>query len=483
MSNQVENGSSSCGVNCPTARPIVIIGSGSAAFAAATQLAQTGKRVKVIEAQPQIGGTCVNVGCVPSKILIQAAKLAHETEQTAFEGLQMNQACVLREKLAQQIQARVDELRYAKYEKLLETYPNISVMRGRAKFLSASKIQVIGIDYQTAEIEVDKVLIATGSIPLIPKIAGLKGTPFWTSTEALFATKTPKHLMVLGASVVALEIAQAFLRLGSQVTVLARSTLLSREDAALGAELQQALEAEGMVVYTNVTPDKIDYVDGLFQCQLNDSTPLEADQLLVATGRQANTAELGLALAGVEIDAKGQIKVNAHLQTSQPNIYAAGDCTQLPQFVYVAAAAGTRAAKNILGGDETIQLETLPTVVFTDPQVANVGLNPAQAQQQNIEVIVRKLSLENVPRALANFNTTGFVQLVAEAKTQRILGAQILADVAGEMIQTATLAIAQKMTISDLANTLFPYLTQVEALKLCAQTFTQDVSQLSCCSG
>jgi mercuric reductase len=178
----------------------------------------------------------------------------------------------------------------------------------------------------------------------------------------------------------------------------------------------------------------------------------------------------------------GVIAVNEHLQTSVPHIYAAGDCTDQPQFVYVAAAAGSRAAQNMAGGEATLDLRSMPTVVFTDPHIATVGLSEAEARLKGIETDSRFLTLDNVPRALVNFDTRGFIKMVAEAGTGRLLGVQVVAAEAGELIQAAALAIHHNMTVADLGSQLFPYLTMVEGLKLCAQTFTKDIKQLSCCA-
>jgi mercuric reductase len=213
------------------------------------------------------------------------------------------------------------------------------------------------------------------------------------------------------------------------------------------------------------------------------SERLSGDRLLVATGRRANTGSLGLDRAGVRSDADGAIEVDEHMRTTSEGIYAAGDCTTSPEYVYVAAAGGTRAAINMTGGDARLDLSVLPAVVFTDPQVATVGLSEAQAQGRGIEADSRTLTLDNVPRALANFDHRGFIKLVAEKTTGRLLGAQILAAEAGEIIQTAALAMRAAMTVSELGGQLFPYLTMVEGIKLCAQTFTRDVKQLSCCAG
>jgi mercuric reductase len=210
---------------------------------------------------------------------------------------------------------------------------------------------------------------------------------------------------------------------------------------------------------------------------------LRADKLLIATGRTPNTRGLALEAAGIAVNAQGAIVIDQGMRTRTPHIYAAGDCTDQPQFVYVAAAAGTRAAINMSGGDAILDLTTMPAVVFTDPQVAKVGLSEVDAHLQGIATDSRVLPLDHVPRALANFDTRGFIKLVAESGSNRLLGVQVVAPEAGELIQSAALAIRAGMTVQDLAGQLFPYLTMVEGLKLAAQTFTTDVSKLSCCAG
>ncbi len=327
----------------------------------------------------------------------------------------------------------------------------------------------------------DRVLIATGASPAVPAVPGLTETPYWTSTDALHCRETPARLAVVGSSYVALEIAQAYQRLGSEVTVLARSTLLSRQDPAIGQTLQATFEGEGLRVLTDTAVTNVAFGDGEFTLSTHHG-PIVADRLLVATGRTPNTGSLGLEAVDVATDERGAIRVNDRLRTSNPAIYAVGDCTDLPQLVYVAAAAGTRAALNMTGGDERLDLSVTPTVIFTDPQVATVGMDEGKARTAGIATISRRLELENVPRALANFDTRGFIKLVADANTGRLLGAQVLAHNGGEIIQTAALAIRSRMTVHELAATLFPYLTMVEGLKLCAQSFTRDVSQLSCCA-
>ncbi len=459
---------------------VVIIGSGSASFAAALRAAEKGASVIIVEAGT-VGGTCVNVGCVPSKIMIRAAHIAHQQARHPFSGLGKSTSKIDRAALVQQQQRRVDELRHNKYESILESNQNINLIQGRARFIDARTIEITK-SCGTVRITGDRFLIATGRAPNIPATPGLAITPYWTSTTALVAEQLPEHLLVYGASVVALELAQAFLRLGSKVTLVARSTLLSKEDPAIGVGLQAALEAEGMRILTHTQVRTVRHESGVFHLDIGNEI-LVGDQLLVATGRQPNTPGLGLEAAGVEVDATGAVVIDAHMRTSAPHIYAAGDCTNQPQYVYVAAAAGTRAARNMMGEDVVLDLSAMPAVVFTDPQVATVGLTEQQAKAQYLDTESRTLSLDNVPRALANFDTNGFIKLVAEKKTGRLLGAQILSPEAGEIIQTAALAIRNGMTVQELGDQLFPYLTMVEGLKLCAQTFFKDVKQLSCCAG
>jgi len=465
---------------------IAIVGTGSGAFAAAIRAVERGATVTIIEGGEVIGGTCVNVGCVPSKIFIRGADIAHVQGHHRFDGVTLNKPIIDRKAMVAQQQQWVEKLRYAKYESILESNPGIKLVRGMARFKDASTLIVTKKDIQgnTGEIEIkaDRILLAVGASPSIPDITGLKDTPYWTSTEALAADSIPEHLIVLGASVVALELAQAFRHIGSEVSVLARSTLLSKEDPQIGKGLTAAFETEGIKVMLDTTPDSVSHDARQFSLQTNNGEVV-GDQLLVATGRAPNTATLDLNKAGVRTDKRGGIIVDDYMRTNVENIYAAGDCTNQPQFVYVAAAAGTRAARNMTGDDIAMDLSVMPAVVFTDPQVGTVGLTEQQAADQGLEVESRTLDLENVPRALANMDTRGFIKLVAEKDSGRIVGCQVLAHEGGEIIQTAALAIRNKMTTAELADQLFPYLTMVEGLKLCAQTFRKDVKQLSCCAG
>ena len=461
---------------------IAVIGSGGAAMAAALKAVEQGARVTLIE-RGTLGGTCVNVGCVPSKIMIRAAHIAHLRRESPFDGgIAAAPPAILRERLLAQQQARVDELRHAKYENILDGNTAITMLRGEARFRDGHHLTVRLTDGGEREVAFDRCLIATGASAAVSPIPGLKDTPYWTSTEALESDTIPQRLAVIGSSVVAVELAQAFARLGSRVTILARSTLFFREDPAIGEAVTAAFRAEGIEVQEHTQASHVAYAAGEFVLTTGHGI-VAADKLLVATGRTPNTRGLNLEAAGVTINAQGAIVIDKGMRTSNPHIYAAGDCTDQPQFVYVAAAAGTRAAINMTGGDAALDLSAMPAVVFTDPQVATVGYSEAKAHHDGIETDSRTLTLDNVPRALANFDTRGFIKLVIEEGSGRLIGVQAVAPEAGELIQTAVLAIRNRMTVQELADQLFPYLTMVEGLKLAAQTFNKDVKQLSCCAG
>ena len=460
---------------------VAVIGSGGAAMAAALKAAERGARITLIE-RGTIGGTCVNTGCVPSKIMIRAAHIAHLRKESPFDkGISAQTPVVDRAQLLQQQQARVEELRDAKYESILRDHPAITVLSGEARFVDANNLIVQLSEGGEQTVPFDRAFIGTGARPAVPPIPGLADTPYLTSAGALALDTLPARLIVIGAGFVALELAQAFARLGSQVTVLARGDLLSRDDPAIREAMEAAFRREGIEVLKRAQARRVDHADSQFIVDTSAGT-LRADQLLVATGRTPNTEALNLKGIGVET-AQGAIRVDERLQTTAPGIYAAGDCTDQPQFVYVAAAGGSRAAVNMTGGEATLDLGAMPAVMFTDPQVATAGLTEAEALEQGFSVDSRVLELENVPRALVNFDTHGFIKMVADRDSGRLLGVQAVAGEAGELIQTAVLALRSGMTVQDIGNELFPYLTLVEGLKLCAQTFTRDVKQLSCCAG
>ena len=461
---------------------LVVVGGGSAGFAAAIKAAEMGVRVAMAEGGT-LGGTCVNVGCVPSKTLIRAAEAQHRRAHHGFNGVPATDGRPDWAVVRAQKDELVSDLRQAKYWDVLRSYEAVTLLEQHAEITSGHSVRLA--DGRT--IKAGKVLVATGASPWVPPIPGLAEAGYLDNVTAMALERLPASLIVIGASAVGLELAQMFARLGVKVTVLeALSRVASVEDPDVGIALGHYLRDEGLDVHVGVRIGQVGRVaDGYTVSFTDDAGPrvARAEQLLVATGRRANTIGFGLETAGVSLGKKGEIVVNEFLQTANADIYAAGDVIGDPMFVYVAAYGGALAAENALGGNaRRFDLAALPKVTFTDPAVASVGLTDVQAQAAGIEPLVSKISLEHVPRSLAARDTRGFVKLVADAATRRIVGAHILAAEAGEMVTEAALAVKHGLTIEDLSTAFHPYLTLSEGIKLAAQTFDKDVSKLSCCA-
>jgi mercuric reductase len=460
---------------------LMTIGGGSAAFAAAIKAAELGARVAIVE-RGTIGGTCVNVGCVPSKTLIRAGELRYHCAHPVFAGLAGCEEPSNWEAVVRQKDELVAALRQEKYVHVAGMYPNIEILRGEARLLGGRKIAIDGRVHSPG-----KILIATGSHPWAPAIPGLEEGGYLDSTAALELKELPDSLIVIGGGSIGLEIAQLYAHFEVKVTILeVLPRIAASEEPEISEAMTNYLEGEGVKICSGVTIDRVERSGGEYSVHItkNESGQSHrARQLLVATGRRPTTGGFGLEQAGVRLGKKGEILVNEHLQTDNPDIYAAGDCLGEPMFVYVAAYGGGIAAENALNGaGKVYDLSALPRVTFTDPQIASVGLTEAHAMGKGLRIESAVLDLKNVPRALASRNTRGLVKLIAEQESGRLLGAHVLAAEAGEVIQEAILAIRFGLTVQDLVETFHPYLTMVEGIKLAALTFKKDVAKLSCCA-
>ena len=458
---------------------LVVIGSGSAAFAAAIHATEAGARVALMESNV-VGGTCVNVGCVPSKAMLAPAEVLHRAGHHPFSGLDRVIPGFNLGEMVDSKNALVDHLRQEKYLDLAVAY-GFTICKGLAEFTDGETIECGG-----ERMRAGKYIIATGASPAIPPIPGLEDSGYLTSTTALELREPPKRLAVLGAGPVALEMGQLFMRLGSAVTFISRGEVASREEPETSEALQAVLEEEGARVLTNVTVTRVERVGSARRVSFTrEGKPdaVEVDEILVATGRRPNTDGLGLEKAGIELDERGAIKVGDDLQTTNPRVWAAGDVTAHAQFVYVAAYEGKIASQNALeGAGRKVDFHSLPRVIFTSPTFAAAGLTDEQANARGIDCECRVLPMSAVPRALVNRDTRGFVKIVAEAGTGKIVGVSMVAEGAGDVIQSAVLAIQFGLTTDEVANTWAPYLTFAEGFKLAAQTFKRDVSKLSCCA-
>lgn len=469
---------------------LAVIGSGGAGFAAAIGARRKGRSVVMIE-RGTAGGTCVNTGCVPSKALLAAAEARQVSLDGRFPGISAVPFGVDANRLLDGKRELVASLRAGKYVDLAAEY-GWDILAGSAGFDTTTGGPVLRVDLHAGgadEVEADQYLIATGSTPWAPPIDGLAEAGYLTSTTAMELAGLPASMLVLGGNAVGLEQAQLWNRLGVDVTVVeAQPRLAPFEEPELSEVIERAFRREGIRVVTAANVTRVERTENGYRLALaaasNGQPPeLRAEQLLVATGRRPATDGLNLDAVGVKVGRRGEVVVDEFLRTGNPRIWAAGDVTGHPQFVYVAAAHGALVVDNALDDvGRTLDYTALPRVTFTSPALAAVGMTDAQAVEAGIRCECRVLPLEHVPRALVNRDTNGVIKLVAERGTGRLLGAHVAAEGAGDVIAAAGYALANQMTVHQLAESWMPYLTMAEGLKLAAQSFTRDVAKLSCCA-
>ena len=421
------------------------------------------------------------MGCVPSKTLLRAAESYHRAGHHPFEGTETTAGTVDYGKLVVQKDELVSDLRQEKYADLIDEY-GWEFVEGEARFEDAGTLRV-----GDRRIRAETYLVATGARPAVPEVPGLEEAGYLTSTTAMELDRVPESVLVIGAGYVALEQGQLLSRLGSRVTLMQRGARLLRDyEPEVSEAVAAGLEREGIEVLTGVRVKRAERTETGKRLYLDvdgEEQLLEGEQIMVAVGRSSNVERLRLDRAGVELDERGAVRVDEQLRTSNPRVWAVGDVTLGPQYVYVAAHEGALMVDNALSqAGRTLDFSALPGVMFTDPQVATVGLTEAQARAEGRDVATSVLPLSAIPRALVNRDTLGVFKLVADAATNKVIGAHIVAENAGDVIYAATLAVKFGLTVSDLADNFAPYLTMSEGIKLAAQTFGRDVSKLSCCA-
>src|SRR6266536_3099007 len=421
---------------------LIINGGGSAAFPAAIKANELKLNTLLINGGLPLGGTCVNIGCVPSKFLIRAAENIYHSSYSPFEGIEQCKPKIDFGKIIRQKKQLVADMQKRKYVDLLSDLEFVTVAEGDATFKDKNTVVASDTEYNGL-----KFIIATGSTTAIPPIEGLDSVQYFTNDTLFDLEEQPQSLIIVGGGYMGLEIAQAYNRFGTDVTILeALNEILSTETE-------------------------------------NITKTIKATHLLIATGRKANTQNFGLERVGVKTAKKGYIEVNEMMETSIDNIYAIGDVTNLPAFVYTAATEGGIAVGNAFQDNETkLDLNALPWVVFTDPQIAGVGMDEKAAKEKNIPYEVTLLPLSDVPRSIVSLNTRGFIKLIKNPETDLLLGARIIAPEGSELAMEISLAIKNRVSVKQLAEAMHPYLTLSEGIKLAAMSFTTDVKKMSCCA-
>jgi len=461
---------------------LIIIGGGSAAFGAALRTSELGGTALIINKGLPTGGTCVNTGCVPSKTLIRAAETHHRAGHSNFKGIKTESRISDFKTIINQKRQLVEDLRQQKYVDVIKDDLNIQLITAHGNIVDKHRVETDGKIYRA-----EHILVATGAAPFIPDISGLEEAGYLTNESAYKLEKLPEHLVILGGGYIALENAQLFARLGAKVTIIQRSAqILSDQSDELAQGLAQYLEDEGITILTNTSLKEVSSSGGDKIIRLTvqgEEATVTASAILVATGRQGNTEHLGLENIGLSTERRGYLPVDETLRTSVSNIFAAGDVTGKLQFVYTAAYEGKIAAENAMrGSSQKTDYSVLPWVIFTDPQVAGIGMDEAQAREAGIEYDTAKLTLDNVPRSIAARDTRGYIKLIRNKENDRLVGARILAPEGSELLMELALAIRHKIPVKSLTSEFHPYLTLSESIKLAALTFDKDVKKLSCCA-
>lgn len=472
-----------CNVDTDKKYDLIIIGGGSAAFAAAIHADSMKKTTLMINGGLPFGGTCVNVGCVPSKFLIRAAESIHHASTSNFNGVTTAKPTINFAEIIKQKTALVDDMQQSKYMDLLPGLPHLKVIEGKAKFADKNIIEVNGELYEGY-----KIIISTGATTLIPEINGINDVPYLTSTTLFELEEQPQSLIILGAGYIALEIAQAYHRMGTKVTIIQRSkSILSKEAKDVTDELEKHLTAEGITIHTGSTLNKVwkegDNIKISYTTLTGETEVIESSDILVATGTKGNTADLGLEKLGIETTERGLIKVDELLRTSAEDIFAIGDVTTNPPFVYTAAYEGGKAVVNAFKAHhKAVDFSVVPWVVFTDPQVAGVGIDEREAEEKGIPHQVTIFHLKDIPRSIVALDTRGFIKLVRNPENDLLLGARIVAPEGGELLMQLSLMIKYRIPLKEIIGMFHPYLTLSEGVKLAAMSFTVDVKKMSCCA-
>lgn len=466
----------------PAKPDLIILGSGSTAFAAALRADTYGKKVLMVE-KSVLGGTCINWGCIPSKTMIHAAHFVHNARLGAAIGLRLEYHGVDFEKFCDHRDQVVMKLRKERYLDVLHNVPGLELVRGTARFIDSNTIEANEQRYQS-----EQILVAVGGFPRLPDIDGLNQCDFLTSRSALLMKKLPSSMLIIGGGVIAVELGQMFHRLGCRVTILEHGPgLLPAIDQDLSESLLNILLAEGITFVPNVAFCSVKKVgeQTVVNAVINGKIEnYSCERLLVAVGTSPATDDIGLEKAGVELDPRGFVKTDRQMRTTKPGIWAAGDATGGMMIATVGAREGIVAVDDMFnqGCGCAMDYMTSPMTIFTDPEVGIVGHTEESARQAGFDPIVSRLPVNAIPKAHVTGHTAGIIKMVADNATGRLLGVHLVCYRGAEMINEAGLALHQRITVDELASTVHVYPSIGEGLKLCAQSFSRDISRLSCCA-
>lgn len=446
---------------------ILFLGSGPGGYVGALRAGRLGARVAIIE-KNHVGGTCLNIGCIPTKALLSTVEVVESVKHGADFGINVEGYSIDFPKMMQRKDKVVQQLR--KGVEFLFKKDNVRLLRGTGKMLDPHTVEIKGQDGKTEKITSRSIIIATGSVPALLPVPGLEiGKSVWTSTEILSATAVPKSLLVVGGGYVGLEFGYTFAALGSDVTVVEMlPQIAGATDGEVAAELERVLKRAGLKILTNTTVIGAEDTKNGKKVKVKSSDgkeqDIEAEKVLIAVGRKPFTEGIGLEELGINNE-RGRIIVNERMQTNVPGVYAIGDCIGNPMLAHVASHEGLVAVANCLGHTEHMNYRAVPGVVFTHPEVASVGLTEEEARQQYGEdVRIGKFPFSANGKALGMGQRDGFVKVIAEPKYGELLGVHIIGPHATDMITEAVVAMQSEATVEDIAASIHPHPTLSEPI-------------------
>ena len=457
---------------------VTIIGSGPGGYVSAIRCAQLGFKTAIIEKYSTLGGTCLNVGCIPSKALLASSHHYEELQHFADHGIEVSgEVKVNLEKMIARKQAVVDQTSGG--VKFLMDKNNITVFNGVGSFESATSVKVTKADGSSEIIESKNIIIATGSKPSSLPFIKVDKYRIITSTEALKLKEVPKHLVIIGGGVIGIELGQVYLRLGAQVSVVEfMDRIIPGMDGALSKELTKVLKKQGMKFYTSHKVQSVDNAKNVVTVKAENTKgeiiTFEGDYALVSVGRRPYTDGLNAEKAGVKITERGQIEVNNHLQTSASNIYAIGDVVRGAMLAHKAEEEGVMVAEIIAGQKPHIDYNLIPGVVYTWPEVAAVGKTEEQLKAEGIEFKSGSFPFKALGRARAGGDTDGFVKILADAKTDEVLGVHMIGARCADLIAEAVTAMEFRASAEDVSRMSHAHPTFAEAIKEAALAATEN---------
>jgi dihydrolipoamide dehydrogenase len=447
---------------------ITVLGAGPGGYVAAIRAAQLGAEVTIIE-ESEVGGTCLNWGCIPTKTLIASAEVLHKVRNAGKYGLEFEGTISPN---IQKIVARknkVVDIQVKGIRGLFKSW-GVNIIEGRGEIVDPKKIKVTLKDGSTAEVETDRIIIATGSKPAQIPVFPFDGTKILSSDHAINPDSVPGSLLIIGAGVIGCEFAFIYKQFGADVTMVEMMpNAVSTEDNEISQILERELKKNKIKLLVNTSVEKVDVKEDGVTVQLSNGKTIEAEKVLVSIGRAVNSKNIGLESTGVKTGRRGEVIVDDKMRTNVKGIYAIGDITGGIMLAHLASKEGIVAAENAMGGDSVVNYDVIPAAIFTSPEIGSVGLREKQVAEKGLKYKVGRFQFRALGKAHAMGEIAGLFKMIADEETDKVLGAHIIGPHASDLIHEVAVAMEKGLTVKDIANTIHAHPTLAEGIMEAAE--------------